>query len=132
MLAQIVEQVRKMDTLVAEIATASGEQSQGLEQITKAMTEMDTVTQSNAATAEESASVAHELSSQSTQLGEAVRRLNVFTGSGHQAVAISSQSETSAPATRRFERSARERVTPKIQRPGPSIKAGTMGDDFWR
>ncbi len=62
MLAEIVGQVRKMDTLVAEIATASGEQSQGLEQITKAVTEMDRITQANAATAEESASVAHELS----------------------------------------------------------------------
>jgi len=84
MLNQIVDQVRKMDSLVAEIANASGEQSEGLVQITKAMTEMDRVTQSNAATAEESASVANELSSQSTELGAAVHQLNVFTGSSAQ------------------------------------------------
>ncbi len=80
MLTQIVEQVRRMDTLVGDIATASGEQSLGLEQITKAMSEMDQVTQSNAASAEESASAAHELSAQSTLLGESVQRFNAFTG----------------------------------------------------
>lgn len=80
MLTQIVQQVREMDTLVAEIATASGEQSQGIEQVTKAMAEMDRVTQSNAAGAEESASAAHELSSQSTELRLAVDQLNAFTG----------------------------------------------------
>src|SRR6478752_10129043 len=72
MLTEIVGQVRTMDTLVVEIAKASVEQSQGLDQITKAMTEMDRVTQANAATAEESASVAHELSTQSVQLCTAV------------------------------------------------------------
>jgi methyl-accepting chemotaxis protein len=80
MLTQIVQQVREMDTLVAEIATASGEQSQGIEQVTKAMAEMDRVTQANAAGAEESASAAHELSSQSTELRSAVDQLNAFTG----------------------------------------------------
>ena len=80
MLTQIVDQVRRMDSLVGEIATASGEQSQGLGQITTAMTQMDTVTQANAATAEESASAAHELSTQSTELQAAVEQLNAFTG----------------------------------------------------
>ena len=80
MLTDIVGQVRTMDTLVVEIAKASVEQTQGLDQITKAMTEMDRVTQANAATAEESASVAHELSTQSVQLGTAVQQLNAFTG----------------------------------------------------
>jgi methyl-accepting chemotaxis protein len=80
MLAQIVDHVRNMDTLVAEIATASGEQSLGIEQVTKAMSEMEKVTQANAAGAEESASAAHELSSQSNELRESVDQLNAFTG----------------------------------------------------
>jgi methyl-accepting chemotaxis protein len=80
MLAEIVGQVRTMDSLAAEIATASTEQAQGLGQITKAMSEMDRVTQANAAGAEESASAAHELSSQSTQLHAAVAELKVFSG----------------------------------------------------
>jgi methyl-accepting chemotaxis protein len=44
------------------------------------MSEMDKVTQSNAAGAEESASAAHELAGQSTELREAVEELNSFTG----------------------------------------------------
>ena len=112
MLSQIVEQVRKMDTLVAEIATASGEQSQGLEEINKAMTEMDRVTQANAATAEESASVAHELSTQSTELGAAVQQLNVFTGATSQiAAAVVNYSAPVAPARK----SVRTQVQTKIQ-----------------
>ena len=80
MLTEIVGQERTMDSLVAEIATAATEQAQGLEQITKAMSEMDRMTQANAAGVQESASAAHELSSQSTPLHEAVAELKVFSG----------------------------------------------------
>ncbi len=80
MLNSIVGQVQKMDTLVAEIATASAEQSQGIKQATNAMMEMDKVTQSNAAGAEESAGAAQELASHTALLREAVARLNGFTG----------------------------------------------------
>jgi len=99
MLERIVGQVRNMDSLVAEIATASGEQSQGIEQVTRAITEMDKVTQSNAASAEESASAASELSSQSTQLRDAVDRFNAF--SGITVAPVSSSAEF--PALRRVE-----------------------------
>lgn len=99
MLERIVGQVRNMDSLVAEIATASGEQSQGIEQVTRAITEMDKVTQSNAASAEESASAASELSSQSTQLRDAVDRFNAF--SGIAVAPVSSPAEF--PALRRVE-----------------------------
>ena len=99
MLERIVGQVRNMDSLVAEIATASGERSQGFEQVTRAITEMDKVTQSNAASAEESASAASELSSQSTQLRDAVDRFNAF--SGITVAPVSSSAEF--PALRRVE-----------------------------
>lgn len=46
----------KVGELVGEIAFASNEQAQGIEQINAAVSEMDQVTQQNAATAEESAS----------------------------------------------------------------------------
>lgn len=58
----------KMKELVAEIAAASSEQAQGLEQITRAVAEMDKVVQQNAANAEESASAAEELSAQSEHM----------------------------------------------------------------
>jgi len=50
--------------LINEIATASIEQAQGIEQINKAVADMDKVVQQNAANAEESASVSEEMSAQ--------------------------------------------------------------------
>ncbi len=58
---QIMEKVRQVDELVAQIASASKEQSDGIGQLDSSMREMDTVTQSNAANAEQSASAAMEL-----------------------------------------------------------------------
>ena len=60
-LEEIVEQRRARSTdLVAEIAAASQEQAQGIEQVNTAVAQMDKVTQQNAANAEESASAAEE------------------------------------------------------------------------
>jgi len=66
----------KVAELLAEVSEASKEQSQGIGQITTAMTEMDKVTQSNAASAEESASAAGQLSLQASNLLEAVDNLD--------------------------------------------------------
>jgi methyl-accepting chemotaxis protein len=98
MLTRIVEQVRHMDTLVAEIAQASNEQSSGITQINSAMTEMDKVTQSNAAGAEESASAAHELSAQSNELRDLVGQLTCLVGSNARAAAPGHGVEPVSPA----------------------------------
>jgi methyl-accepting chemotaxis protein len=137
MLAQIVDQVRKMDALVGEIASASGEQSQGLEQITKAMTEMDRVTQSNAASAEESASVAHELSSQSQELGAAVGELNLFTGTGATRTARAPADPAGVEAGAGAQAKpalVRTKVRSQAIRPAAVPVTGPKGseDSFWR
>ncbi len=77
---EIVTKARKVDELVAEIATASTEQTQGIGQVTTAVAQMDKVTQSNAASAEESASASAELSSQAEMMREAVRGLERLIG----------------------------------------------------
>jgi methyl-accepting chemotaxis protein len=74
-LAEIVEKVRQVDALVAEVSTASREQSQGVHQITTAVAQMDKVVQSNAAGAQESASASRELDTQSRALQDAVSEL---------------------------------------------------------
>ncbi len=71
----IVERARRMDTLVGEIATASHEQTQGIGQVNTAVSQMDRVTQSNAASAEETAASAEQLDSQAAALQDAVFRL---------------------------------------------------------
>jgi methyl-accepting chemotaxis protein len=74
-LQSIVNRGRDMDALVGEIAAASIEQSQGIEQVNIAVSQMDKITQSNASNAEESASAAQELNSQAESLNEAVQQL---------------------------------------------------------
>ncbi len=74
-LQEIVAKARQVDDLVAEIAAASKEQSQGIAQVNTAISQMDKVTQQNAANAEESASAAEELNAQAETLRAAVRDL---------------------------------------------------------
>ena len=58
----------KVGDIVGEIAAASSEQAQGVEQINNAVTEMDKVVQQNAASAEESASASEEMNAQAEQM----------------------------------------------------------------
>jgi methyl-accepting chemotaxis protein len=75
-----VEIAGKVGSLVEEIAAASTEQSQGIDQINKAVIEMDKVTQQNAANAEESASASEEMSAQSDQMQGFVEDLVAMVG----------------------------------------------------
>jgi methyl-accepting chemotaxis protein len=69
-LTQITEQTKKVNELIDEISTASQEQSQGISSINLAMSQMEKVTQSNAANAEETAAAASELNDQANSLNE--------------------------------------------------------------
>lgn len=82
-LHDIVERARSLDELVAQIAVASMEQSQGIQQVNQALTEMDKVTQTTAANAEESAGAAEELHAQAEVLKETVVHLLVLVGGSH-------------------------------------------------
>ena len=79
-LEEIAEGSGKVNDLVSEIAAASNEQSQGIGQISQAVAQMDTVTQSNAANAEESASASEELSAQAEELMNMVQQLQALVG----------------------------------------------------
>jgi len=74
-LADIADKARRMNELVREIASGSTEQSQGIAQVNTAVSQLDGVTQTNAAAAEESASASEELSAQSIELKAAVEQL---------------------------------------------------------
>jgi methyl-accepting chemotaxis protein/methyl-accepting chemotaxis protein-1 (serine sensor receptor) len=79
----ITEEAAKIKTLVDEVNLGSQEQARGIEQIGKAISQMEVVTQKNAASAEEGASAAEELNAQSESLREIVERLTVMVnGSG--------------------------------------------------
>ena len=79
-LNEIVIKVRQVDELVAEVAGASREQTQGITQINTAVGQMDKVTQSNAANAEESAAAAEELNAQAISMKDSVAELLQLVG----------------------------------------------------
>ena len=77
----LVTDVKRVSSIVGEVAAASSEQSTGINQINLALTEMDSVTQSNAAISEETASASATLSSEADRLDEQVQHLlKVITG----------------------------------------------------
>jgi methyl-accepting chemotaxis protein len=73
--SQVAESAQKVGGLVAEIAQASSEQAQGIEQINTATGEMDKVTQQVAANAEESAASSEELNAQAETMQSMVAEL---------------------------------------------------------
>ncbi|MBC7368014.1 MAG: methyl-accepting chemotaxis protein [Undibacterium sp.] len=73
--AAIQEQIRTLDGLVNEIAVASKEQSEGISQVNIAVGEVDKVTQTNAAIAQESASAVMELNAEAETLTHTVGHL---------------------------------------------------------
>ncbi|MFZ1145101.1 MAG: methyl-accepting chemotaxis protein [Bryobacteraceae bacterium] len=76
----ITEEANKVKTLVDEVNLGSQEQARGIEQIGKAITQMEQVTQKTAANAEESASAAEELNAQSETMKDIVERLTAMVG----------------------------------------------------
>ncbi len=76
-LEEIVEGITKASNIVEEIAEASTGQAESINQINSALTQIDQVTQSNTANAEESAAAAEELSSQSVQLKQQIGKFKL-------------------------------------------------------
>jgi methyl-accepting chemotaxis protein len=71
-LNEIVDSIKRVTAVVSEIANASMEQSTGIEQINKALTQMDEVTQQNSALVEENAATAKTLEGQAKSMDERV------------------------------------------------------------
>jgi methyl-accepting chemotaxis protein len=83
-LNEIVAKTRQVDDLVTEVANASHEQMQGITQINTAVGQMDRVTQSTAANAEQSAAAAAELNSQAGAMKVSVAELLILVGENAQ------------------------------------------------
>jgi methyl-accepting chemotaxis protein len=69
---QVVDSVKRVTDIMAEITAASNEQSSGIEQVNHALTEMDGVTQQNAALVEQAAAAAAALEDQANSLAQVV------------------------------------------------------------
>ncbi len=69
---EIVAQVRRVTTIMGEIAAASKEQSAGVEQVNVAIVQIDNITQQNAALVEEATAAARSMEEQSQALVNSV------------------------------------------------------------
>lgn len=81
-LDEVVKNVDELNTMVSEILVASHEQSQGVNEITKAMNELDQTTHANASTSQHVSGFATSLSNDSVDMNEMVRELNQIVAGG--------------------------------------------------
>lgn len=81
---EIVDSVRRVTDIMAEITAASQEQASGIEQVNQAVAQMDEVTQQNAALVEEAAAASQSMQEEAGNLAQIV---SVFRLSGMQAAA---------------------------------------------
>ena len=71
-MSEVVDSIQRVTDIMSEISTASAEQSDGIEQVNRAISEMDGVTQQNAALVEEASAAAVSLQQQADALTTAV------------------------------------------------------------
>jgi uncharacterized phage infection (PIP) family protein YhgE len=118
--------VRRVTDMMGEISSASAEQSAGIGQVNQAITQMDQVTQQNAALVEQAAAAAGALQEQAQHLLTAVQVFRMHGGqavaSPHVAVAVASAGQ-SAPA-----RAARSE--PRLHAPVRAPAAGGDWEEF--
>ncbi|MGD9125686.1 MAG: methyl-accepting chemotaxis protein, partial [Desulfarculaceae bacterium] len=125
---QVQESSTKVAELVGEIAAASSEQAQGIDQVNTAMSEMDRITQQNAANAQESAAASQELNSQSDSMKGLVVSLRSLVGGNGKSRSASSKKGQKKTSRRRLlpwrgrrqetsARAARSQEAPSIEAP---------------
>ena len=95
--SSVVQSAAKVGDLVSEIAAASNEQAQGISQINTAVTEMEKITQQNAAGAEESASASEEMNAQAEQMNTMVDELIALVKGVGTVTGIQNSAKTATP-----------------------------------
>lgn len=95
-MTEIISAVQRVTDIMGEIAAASEEQSSGIDQVARAVTQMDEVTQQNAALVEEAAAAASSLEDQAGKLRAAVAVFQLEEG-GYKAPASAAPKRAAAP-----------------------------------
>ena len=109
---------RKVSDLVGEIAASAKEIAQGIDQVGKAVRQMDQVTQSNAASAEENSAVGEEMSAQARTLDELVGSLESM---------VRTAGARTAPEKRRAPVAARKPAAGQNGHAAPALQRGSLG-----
>ncbi|AOX47970.1 methyl-accepting chemotaxis protein [Pandoraea norimbergensis] len=98
----VVQAVRRVTDIMGEISAASSEQSHGIEQVSRAVTQMDEVTQQNAALVEQAAAAAASMEDQAHQLDAAVAAFRMATGQHLEMASGPLRTQTASVAMKRL------------------------------
>ncbi|WP_407656495.1 methyl-accepting chemotaxis protein [Methyloglobulus morosus] len=115
---EIVNSVKRVTDIMGSIAAASAEQSSGIDQVNKAVTQMDEVTQQNAALVEEAAAAAESLEEQAQTLADTVAQFRL-------------DSDIKSPAAPRRANLAIVAPRPAPRMAAASAKPSKQDDDEW-
>jgi methyl-accepting chemotaxis protein len=115
-LEEIVGSVKRVTDIVAEIAAASKEQLTGIEQVNKAVSQMDRVTQNNASQTEEMAGTSESLLSHSQELRELVGKFRLESSHAGGPATSSRHAEGARPMKARPVETDIEKVTSQVLR----------------
>ncbi|MEP7295594.1 MAG: methyl-accepting chemotaxis protein [Burkholderiales bacterium] len=134
-MTEIVSQVQRVSQLISEISNASNEQATGISQVGDAVTQLDQVTQQNAALVEESAAAAESLRHQAATLAEVVRVFKlsggVHTGSSTHAAPVAAKSAAVARPQVRAKPAVPASAASEAPRAPNVAMAKTGTDDNW-
>jgi len=123
LLKELVPSIRKTAELVQEVATASREQAEGVAQVNKAMTQVDQVTQRNAAAAEELSSTAEGMANQAEHLQQLMSVFRIKTADQKQSASQRGQIRRPAVAdtneTQRRSAATIREVTDRVENNDP-------------
>ncbi len=122
-LTEITDSIKQVADLVSDIAAASAEQSTGIDQVNKALAQMDEVTQQNSALVEENAATAKTLESQAKAMDERIAFFRIAE-SGVQARANVGKPVAAAA---RAQQSLPEHEAPDLQPAAPARASGGAG-----
>ncbi len=126
-LSGIVSSVKRVTDLVSEIAAACQEQSMGVDQVNKAVIQMDQVTQSNAAQTEELSSTAQALAGQAARLQELIAH---FTLEESPVPEEATRRDVRGPSpTAMVKRPSKPIVAPSAPRAEPALVGAHAGHD---
>ena len=135
---EIIVSVKRVADTINEITAASLEQSSGIEQVNQAITQMDQVTQQNAALVEEAAAAAESMQEQSQSLSEAVAVFRIANSGSAPQAGVKAQRERRGPdraanVTRLQQSPARKAPVQSAARPVARAKVAAGGaQDDWQ
>jgi methyl-accepting chemotaxis protein len=121
---EVVSSVKRVTAIISEIAVASSEQNEGIDQINEAIVQMDAVTQQNAALVEQAAAAAEAMQQQAVSLAEAVSVFKIRE-SHMSVVPVARKAAPTRPPLRAV------KPAPRIVSTKPGTKAVPAGEPDW-